>query len=143
MAFTREPTVDNEKPVTTDALQGSREQFPPQDWETAFRRLEGVTIERAGGVEPVQVAGTVDGVPFYFRSRHGEWRVEIGAQDPWVYEGGLYSPDEVASVLAQAFAMWKAQPGITDSQSEVRRGLKAYIDRQHELLRRIVDATFT
>jgi len=143
IVLTKVPTVDKEKPVTAEMLRGSRELPTPQDWETPFHRLEGVTIERAGGVEPVQVAGTVDGVPFYFRSRHGEWRVEIGAQSPWVYEGGLCSPDEVASLLAQAFAVWRTQRGPTDSQSEVRRRLKAYIDQQHELLSRIDDGTLT
>jgi hypothetical protein len=141
IASIKEPTVEKEKPVIAQTPRTG--ELPPQDWETPFRLLQGVTIERAGGIEPVQVTGTVDGMPFYFRSRHGEWRVEIGAQGQWIYDGGLYTPDEVVSMLAHVFAMWRAQRGLTDSQSEVRRRLKAYIDDQHELLRRIDDATLT
>lgn len=87
--------------------------------------------------------GTVDGLPFSFRSRHGEWRVEIGAQDPWVYEGGLFSPDEVAFLLDEAFRVWRAKLGPPSAQSEVRRRLNAHIGEQREHLRRIDDATFT
>lgn len=35
-------------------------------------------IASLGGNCPVQATGTVAGVPFYFRARHGHWRVEIG-----------------------------------------------------------------
>lgn len=34
-----------------------------------------VTCEGA----PLQLQGTVGGVPYYFRSRHGRWRIEAGA----------------------------------------------------------------
>jgi hypothetical protein len=37
----------------------------------------------------------------------------------------------------------RAQRGPADSESEVRKRLNAYIDHQHELLRRIDDATLT
>jgi hypothetical protein len=38
--------VDKEKPFLTETLRRLGEQ-PPQDWETPFRRLEGVTIDPA------------------------------------------------------------------------------------------------
>lgn len=63
----KEPTVEREKSVITKTSRTG--ELPLQNWETPFRRLEGVTIERAGGIEPVQVTGTIDGMPLYFRSR--------------------------------------------------------------------------
>ena len=136
------PTVDSDRPSAAEPPPQVREQ-PPQDWTAPFRRLKGVAIKSAGGSEPVQVRGAVDGVQFYFRSRHGEWEVEIGAQDPWVYKGRVFTPDQVAHLLAQAFAGWRCQRGRTGSPSELRACLNTCIDAQRERVRRIDDTTFT
>jgi hypothetical protein len=37
----------------------------------------GVTIEQAGGAAPYQILGQVDGMRFYLRERHEEWRLQI------------------------------------------------------------------
>jgi hypothetical protein len=37
-----------------------------------------IIIESLGGLCPVQANGTIDGEPFYFRSRHEHWQLEIG-----------------------------------------------------------------
>jgi hypothetical protein len=76
-----------------------------------------VTIQRVEGIESVEVRGTVDGIHFCFRARSGEWCVEIGVEDPWVHEGGVFTSDEVADFLARAFGVWRAQRGLTDSRS--------------------------
>lgn len=31
---------------------------------------------------PLQIEGTIDGVPFYFRARYDEWGMGIGGSDP-------------------------------------------------------------
>jgi Protein of unknown function (DUF2384) len=120
-------------------------QMPPEDWATPFRRLLGVTIKSAGGVAPTQVEGTVDGVPFYFRSRHGDWRIEIGeGEQRWGYGGGGEpSPAEVASMLAKSFELWRvARPGATEG-AHARARISALISERRERLSRIDDATLS
>lgn len=39
-----------------------------------------VTARRTSSYAPEQWAGTVDGHSFYFRERHGEWRIELDLQ---------------------------------------------------------------
>lgn len=38
-------------------------------------------IDHIGGFCPVQAEGTIDGIPFYFRSRGERWAIGIG-EDP-------------------------------------------------------------
>lgn len=38
---------------------------------------QGVTVDDHGGLVPEQWSGDVDGHSFYFRERHGEWRLEL------------------------------------------------------------------
>ena len=38
----------------------------------------GLRVDAIGGLCPVQADGTVDGVPFYFRSRGDRWQMAIG-----------------------------------------------------------------
>lgn len=40
-----------------------------------------LVIEHIGGYCPVQAEGTINGIPFYFRSRHKHWAIGIG-DDP-------------------------------------------------------------
>jgi hypothetical protein len=40
-----------------------------------------IVIDHIGGFCPVQADGTINGVPFYFRSRHTHWSIGIG-EDP-------------------------------------------------------------
>lgn len=40
----------------------------------------GVTAERTSSYAPEQWEGSVDGHSFYFRERHGEWRIELDLQ---------------------------------------------------------------
>ena len=59
----------------------------------------GVRVDWLGGNCPVQAEGTVDGLPFYFRSRGEHWSMSIGGSDvvgapEWHYEQGYGSwPD--------------------------------------------------
>lgn len=51
-----------------------------------------------GGLCPVQAEGWVNGIPFYFRSRHDHWSVSIGEDPigtPWDHPG--YYREEVFS----------------------------------------------
>lgn len=44
----------------------------------ASREAPTIVIESLGGNCPVQATGTIDGEPFYFRSRGEHWSIEIG-----------------------------------------------------------------
>lgn len=37
----------------------------------------GLVIETCGGVVPTQATGFMDGHPFYFRARHGDWDLNV------------------------------------------------------------------
>lgn len=112
-----------------------------QDWQESLQNLQGVTIESAGGVWPIQVRGTVDGVPFHFRHEYGASRLEIGEREPWIYASSSPSPEEVASMLAKAFESWRAEREPESDVAKARRCLSAYIDQQRERLRRVDDAS--
>lgn len=45
--------------------------------EVWLREQPGVVVTEHGGLCPEQWSGTVDGRSFYFRERHGEWRIEL------------------------------------------------------------------
>jgi len=40
--------------------------------------MKGLIIRSIGGHFPVQAEGTINGTPFYFRSRHEHWSMSIG-----------------------------------------------------------------
>lgn len=40
-------------------------------------RMDGLEISTSGGNCPVQIEGTIDGRPFYFRARGEHWSIEI------------------------------------------------------------------
>lgn len=81
----------------------------------------GLVIESLGGNCPVQAEGTVDGIPFYFRSRGDEWSFGIGAEPvggpDWEYHqtygiwpaAGWITEDEARAFIAQAAALWRAR----------------------------------
>lgn len=47
---------------------------------------EGLHVNWVGGACPTQSEGTISGVPYYFRARHGEWYLNVG-------EKSVFSPD--------------------------------------------------
>lgn len=52
---------------------------------------DGVVVDSIGGMCPVQAEGTIDGQPFYFRSRGAFWSMSIGGADvvgepDWYYD---------------------------------------------------------
>ncbi|OWO89704.1 hypothetical protein B5E41_30150 [Rhizobium esperanzae] len=87
----------------------------------------GYILDYLGGSVPVQGEGTIDGLPFYFRARGGQWSLEIGrdANLPWddiqvpvwwhVEEWGTwpeagYMPEDVAlAMIDKAVALYREQ----------------------------------
>lgn len=59
--------------------------WSPVEREVALARARqaNVFIDNIGGWCPVQAEGTIDGHPFYFRSRGERWSLEIQADQPW------------------------------------------------------------
>lgn len=60
-----------------------------------------IVIDSIGGFCPTQGEGTIDGVPFYFRARHGAWGMGVG-KDPvgvamGMVEGFLREGDDPTS----------------------------------------------
>jgi hypothetical protein len=43
-----------------------------------MQKLEIIYTEEIGGHCPVQAEGTINGYPFYFRSRHQHWALYVG-----------------------------------------------------------------
>ena len=93
----------------------------------------GLVIESLGGNCPVQAEGTVDGIPFYFRSRGDEWSFGVG-DDPigapeWEHcepygiwpEAGWITEEQAMKFIAQAAALWRIrmkQPNGADPPTE-------------------------
>ncbi len=57
------------------AARDQAERDEVRDW--AATRADNVVIDELGGACPEQWGGSVDGHRFYFRERHGEWRLEL------------------------------------------------------------------
>lgn len=72
-----------------------------------YKYEEGVVIETYGGSCPVQVEGTIDGLPFYFRGRHNTISLAIAstpngdvfAEDAWYYEENYGDADFAAGYI--------------------------------------------
>lgn len=64
-----------------ESLEGQRiraeEQAAEADLQAWLAVQPGVTVNSHGGLAPEQWEGEVDGHSFYFRERHGEWRIEL------------------------------------------------------------------
>lgn len=78
----------------------------------------GLIIDTIGGY-PCQAEGTMNGCPFYFRARHGEWTLDVvrpGCDPSWAYEGvlhhaegdddknGYMEPEAAQAILIAEFA---------------------------------------
>ncbi|ASW84902.1 MULTISPECIES: hypothetical protein [Mycobacterium] len=53
------------------------EQAAEADLQAWLAGQQGVTVNSHGGLTPEQWYGEVDGHSFFFRERHGEWRIEL------------------------------------------------------------------
>lgn len=74
------------------------------DEARAWADAHGMTAERRSIACPEQWTGTVDGVPFYFRERHGSWSIEAPSsfdeRGPIVAEGAEGQYDDAVQLLA-------------------------------------------
>lgn len=89
--------------------------------------IEGVHIETIYGVAPVQAEGTVDGKPFYFRSRGNRWSMRIGGRDvvghpEWTYteaygdepfDASYITVEEAQTFIEKAVDCYRAGMGRT------------------------------
>lgn len=55
--------------------------YTPVDWSPLEARIPGLKVEEAGGWVPYQVEGTLLGLPFYFRSRSENSRLNVYSTD--------------------------------------------------------------
>jgi len=85
--------------------------------------LSGVTILCLGGNCPVQAEGTVDGQPFYFRSRGDSWQFHVGPEEDW-FTGKEWWVDH-------EFGEWPSAGWITDEEAKalIAQGVAEY--RKH------------
>lgn len=88
----------------------------------------GVTIDREGGVSPMDIEGCVDGTPFYFRARGFFWTLSIGkaplCSSEWFwgqryshekYKAGFMSLGEARSFLFESIGRYRAgEPGNSE-----------------------------
>ena len=97
---------------------------------TVVETINALIIESIGGYCPCQAEGTMNGYPFYFRARHGDWQLDVAevggdpveasipddpalyraeGDDPW--DG--YMPVEAAKILIQTeYIRFSAQMGL-------------------------------
>lgn len=83
----------------------------PGAWRDLSARIPGLLITSAGGACPFQVEGTLHGLDFYFRYRHGYADLRVGdAFRHHLYQSGTAFGDEWAGVLShEEFADLMAQ----------------------------------
>ncbi len=62
-----------------------------------FKPLLLLSPESAGGVCPVQYQGEMSGYPFYFRARHGTWKITVAREgkDPVALNMGIGDSKEI------------------------------------------------
>jgi hypothetical protein len=82
-----------------------------------------INIEEEGGQCPVQIEGTIDGLPFYFRARGSQWSLSIAANEKsspfddtaWQYQepygespfdAGWMELEEARAFLHKAANIW-------------------------------------
>lgn len=66
----------------------------PSDWEWLVRHNPGLVVASAGGVVPFQAEGLIQGLPFYYRERHGIASLAVGEEDGEAFGNQvLYSSD--------------------------------------------------
>jgi len=80
---------------------------------------QGLQIDWLGGNCPVQAEGTIDGVPFYFRSRGDRWSFGVGPEpvgDPeWEHiepygewpEAGWITTEQAEAFINKAVAIYR------------------------------------
>lgn len=64
--------------------------------------MDGVEITQLAGLCPVEGEGTIDGKPFYFRSRGSKWSIGIGEDPMFATEwsaGGAWGVDFEAGYM--------------------------------------------
>lgn len=95
--------------------------------ETLEAECKGIKVDTFGGSCPVQVEGTIDGLPFYFRARGASWSMSIAQDkdgDPvetfgggpgWFYEepfgvwpdAGYMPDDDVRKAIVGSVKRWR------------------------------------
>lgn len=93
--------------------------------------MSGIVIDWLGGNCPVQAEGTIDGKPFYFRSRGAFWSLDIGDGDiivnpEWHHEepygtwpdAGWITEDEARAFIQKGADLWRSASLL---QKEKRR----------------------
>lgn len=81
-----------------------------------------IIIESLGGYCPVQAEGTVNGKPFYFRSRGDQWAMNIGGDDIILEPGWRYEED---------YGVWPEAGWITldEARSFIQKAAEMYSTR--------------
>jgi len=82
--------------------------------------MDGLVIDTSGGNCPLEIEGTIDGQPFYFRSRGKRWTIGIGGNDvvmapDWHIEApfgtwpdaGWMSEEQGLRIVEAACALWR------------------------------------
>lgn len=75
--------------------------------------MEGLDVRVTCAGAPVQIEGTIDGVPLYFRARHNEWSLTIGDWSIGTEFGtesdASWMPElQAMAIVERACALWRA-----------------------------------
>jgi hypothetical protein len=66
-----------------------------------IEREPGVTAERTTSMVPEQWEGVIDGHSFYFRERHGEWRIELDLEETGRFANRLVRVDDDGELVTE------------------------------------------
>lgn len=102
--------------------------------------VDNIVIDRLGGLCPVQAEGTIDGVPFYFRSRGEHWSIEIGEGNTAKVVEALTGGGEATREDVEARPVWRyeepygqwPEAGYLDAEQA-----RAFIQKGAEIWRRV------
>lgn len=79
------------------------------------REAPTIVIESLGGSCPVQATGTIDGEPFYFRSRGEDWAIEIGPGNTNLVVGSSIGGNSVEEMdRIEALGCWRHEEEYGD-----------------------------
>jgi hypothetical protein len=112
-----------------------------------------IVIDWLGGMCPVQAEGTIEGKPFYFRSRGAHWSLEVGEPSTRIFyaltglieelEGAPAADDEAEAGAAEnepiwryeeAYGVWPDAGYITDEEARtfITKGAQIYASYRRE-----------
>ena len=105
-----------------------------------------LTIDWLSGHCPVQAEGAFDDAPFYYRSRHGHWTVEMEGCGRIIAEGGDrnggYMVDDGTPDIVriwQAYRVWEKEQAQKEADSDPNNELTGVAPKRSPELQKAIE----